>query len=59
MKKTFDTLAWIRKVRDDNYRRGRGLSPEQVLDGTRAKAEVFRSYRAKRRVRQQNSSGPG
>ena len=43
----FKVLPWLRKVREENYRQDRGLTPEQVIDRTRAEARAFRASRAK------------
>ena len=49
MKKKFDTLAWVRKVRDSHHEQQRGLSAEQKIEQVRAEAEKSRASRGKQR----------
>lgn len=43
--KRFDTLKWIRQVRDSYHERHRNLSAEEKLRQTKAEAEEFRKSR--------------
>ncbi len=35
-----ESLLWIHKVREENYGRTKGLTPEQLIDKTRAATEA-------------------
>ena len=41
----FDTLQWIRQVRDRRHGKERGLSDKEKLAATKAGADDFRSSR--------------
>lgn len=43
--KPFDTLNWIRRLRDEHYRQDAGLSDEQKIAKARIEAEQFRASR--------------
>ena len=45
--KKFDTLKWIRQVRDRHHERQRNLSEDAKLAQTKGEAEQFRASRAK------------
>ncbi len=48
--KKFDTLKWIRKVRDDHHERQRNLTAEQKIKQTETEAETFRASRSDKNV---------
>lgn len=41
--KNFDVMKWLRKVRDENYERQKGMSPEEMIADTKARAARFRA----------------
>ena len=41
MKKTFDTIAWVRKVRDRNYRLTKNMTVEEKIAFYRKGAETL------------------
>jgi len=55
--KTFDTLSWIRRVRESRQERQRGLSDNDKLKATRTEAERFRASRPEKKTA--SSGGPG
>jgi len=52
VKKKFDVLAWIRKVRDEYHHQERGLAGEEKLRRTREAADRFRDSRRQGRTSQ-------
>ena len=51
MANRFDVMKWLRKVREDNYKATRNLTPEQLIAQTRAGAEAFEKSQPKVRAR--------
>ena len=48
--KKFDTLKWIRKVRDEHHERQRDLTVEQKIKQAETEAETFRASRPGKNV---------
>ena len=48
--KKFNTLKWIRKVRDENHEQQRNLTSEQKIKQTETEAETFRASRSGKNV---------
>lgn len=45
MKKKFDTMTWIRQVRESLHKKQQTLTDEQKLESTKIDAERFRTSR--------------
>ncbi len=54
--KRFDVMKWLRKVRDEDYRRHRGMTPEQIIEDARKGAAEFRAMMEKRRAKQKRGA---
>jgi hypothetical protein len=49
VKKKFDVMKWLCKVRDKRAARQQGMSHEQILEETRAGSARFRASMARRK----------
>ena len=56
--KKFDTIKWIRGVRDSQHARNKDLSPDEKLKKTKSEAEAFRASRGGSNV-SSGASGEG